>query len=397
VVRQVFSVDIANKILHTPLIAQVEDDKILWKAERNRRYSVRSAYRLCVTELIDSSCLWRPGYWSGIWNLKVPPKVKNLLWRMCRGCLPTRVCLLDKGVVCPTNCASCDFTHEDLLHVFFDCPFAIQVWNRTGLWGSVHHALSHTASAPDAIFSLLENLSTELSQRLSTVLWSLWKHRNIRVWENVTETSVVVVERARNMVTDWQLANTPDVRASTPHLQRALAVNTEASPSHQHDRISWQPPMPGRYKCNIDVAFSSHHNRTGIGICVRDSECIFVLARTITYPCIVSVDVGEALGLHSTLQWLSDMQLDSVDFETDSKLTVDAFLTRNDLFEFGCIISSCRSLFHNLYSNSRVEFVRRQANTVAHALAREATSLASPAIYYDIPTCIETILINEML
>jgi len=232
VVRQVFSVDIANKILHMPLIAQVEDDRILWKAERHGRYLVRSAYRLCVTELIDSSYLWRLGYWSGIWNLKVPPKVKNLLWRMCRGCLPTRVRLLDKGVVCPTNYASCDSTHEDLLNVFFYCPFAIQVWNRTGLWGSVQHALFHTASVTDAIFSLLENLSAELSQRLSTVIWSLWKHRNIRVWDNVTETSVVVVERARNMVTDWQLANAPDVLASTSHFQHAMAANTGASTSH---------------------------------------------------------------------------------------------------------------------------------------------------------------------
>jgi len=62
VVRQVFSVDIADKILQTPLIAPIEDDRILWKAERHGRYSVRSAYRLCVTELIDSSYLWRPGY-----------------------------------------------------------------------------------------------------------------------------------------------------------------------------------------------------------------------------------------------------------------------------------------------------------------------------------------------
>jgi len=110
------------------------------------------------------------------------------------------------------------------------------------------------------------------------------------------------------------------------------------------------------------------------------------------------VDVGEALGLHSALQWLSDMQLDNVDFETDSKLTVDAFRSsRSDLSEFGCIITSCRILFHNLFSNSRVEFVRRQANGVAHTLAREATRSASPATYYDIPACIETLIINEML
>jgi len=156
--------------------------------------------------------------------------------------------------------------------------------------------------------------------------------------------------------------------------------------------------MPGRYKCNIDAAFSSHHNRTGIGIFVCDSEGTFVLAKTITYPCTVSADVGEALGLHSALQWLSDMQLDNVDYETYSKLTVDAFLsTKNDLSEFGCIISSCRSLFRNLFSNFRVEFVRRQANAVAHTLAREATSLASSVIYYDICTCIKTHIINEML
>ena len=48
-VRQVFSVDIADKILHTPLISQVGVDRVIWKAERNGRYFVRSAYRLCVS------------------------------------------------------------------------------------------------------------------------------------------------------------------------------------------------------------------------------------------------------------------------------------------------------------------------------------------------------------
>jgi len=96
VVRQVFSVDIADKILHTPLISQVQDDRLIWKDERHGRYSVRSVYWLCVEELVDSSHLRCAGYWSSIWKLKVPPKVKNLVWRMCRGCLPTRVRLLDK-------------------------------------------------------------------------------------------------------------------------------------------------------------------------------------------------------------------------------------------------------------------------------------------------------------
>ena len=200
------------------------------------------------------------------------------------------------------------------------------------------------------------------------------------------------------MVADWQLANVLDMLASISSPQHTIVVNEGASTSHQHHRIRWQPPTLGRYKCNIDAAFSSHRNRTSISICVRDLEGTFALAKAITFSCTVSVDVGETLGLHSALQWLRDMQFDNVNFETDSKLTTDTFLsTRNDLYEFGCIISSCRSLFRNFVSNFRVEFVRRQANEVAHALAREAVSLVSPAVYYDIPTCIETLIINEML
>jgi len=49
VVRQVFREGIAKKILHTPLISQVDEDRIIWKAERHGCYSVCSAYRLCLT------------------------------------------------------------------------------------------------------------------------------------------------------------------------------------------------------------------------------------------------------------------------------------------------------------------------------------------------------------
>jgi hypothetical protein len=79
VIRQVFSFDIADSILRTPLIDRVMDDRLIWKVEKNDLYSVKSAYILCMEELVDASNLRRPGYWSGIWRHKVPPKVKNLI------------------------------------------------------------------------------------------------------------------------------------------------------------------------------------------------------------------------------------------------------------------------------------------------------------------------------
>ena len=47
--------------------------------------------------------------------------------------------------------------------------------------------------------------------------------------------------------------------------------------------------------------------------------------------------------------------------------------------------------------NSKVEFNRRQANEVAHALVGVATLLASPTTYTIVPRCIEQLIINEML
>jgi hypothetical protein len=122
-----FNKNIVVKILNTPLFEQVQQDRMVWKAEKHGHYSVRSAYRLCVNDLVDLSHLRRPGFWSGIWRLKVPAKVKNLVWRMCRGCLPTRVRLQDKGVQCLVNCVSCDSDYENLSHLFFACLYAIQV------------------------------------------------------------------------------------------------------------------------------------------------------------------------------------------------------------------------------------------------------------------------------
>jgi len=81
----------------------------------------------------------------------------------------------------------------------------------------------------------------------------------------------MVMERARNMVVDWQLANTPAVLASCSQHQPSPPLDGGASTSFSHDLKRWEHPMPGRYKCSIGIAFSSPLNRIGIGICVRDS------------------------------------------------------------------------------------------------------------------------------
>jgi len=68
-----------------------------------------------------------------------------------------------------------------------------------------------------------------------------------------------------------------------------------------------------------------------------------------------------------------------VNFVLDSKSVVDRFNSNLvDSSELGCIIQACRQLFGCNFQNSHVEFNRRQANGVAHELARVAHLMLAP-------------------
>jgi len=83
-------------------------------------------------------------------------------------------------------------------------------------------------------------------------------------------------------------------------------------------------------------------NRTRIGICLRDDEGTFVLAKTIPISTMCSISMGEDLALYYVMEWLSEMSFDNVDFAFDSKVIIDAFhRDRIDVTETSHIFSTC--------------------------------------------------------
>ncbi|XP_024628858.1 uncharacterized protein [Medicago truncatula] len=192
-----------------------------------------------------------------------------------------------------------------MAHLFFACSFAIQVWRLSGLWSDVSAANSNDDSNIGTVFALLDMLTTKQRVVFAATVWSLWKHRNLKVWEDVTEVAAVVVDRARVMITEWQIANTKtpaESRAATTAPPTQLLSNSAEVNSSDDGLVLWQKPTSGRYKCNVDAVFSSNFNRTGIGICIHDEEGAFVLAKMTSFPCLHQVTVGEAMGLFEAFQ-----------------------------------------------------------------------------------------------
>jgi len=198
---------------------------------------------------------------------------------------------------------------------------------------------------------------------MPTIMWSLWKSRNVKLWQQHNETNVQVFKRATHLLEEWRAAK--DIRSRSSNQTTVPQVR----PIRQEED-HWKKPTPGRYKCNIDVSFSTSLNRVALGTCLRDDDGAFVLARTELFASFCDIEAGEAVGLHIALNWISNQQFDNVDFVLDCKRVVDCVNSiLDDSTKIGCIIIACKQLLENIFQNSHVEFNRRQANMVAHELA----------------------------
>lgn len=83
-------------------------------------------------------------------------------------------------------------------------------------------------------------------------------------------------------------------------------------------------------------------------------------------------------------------------FELDCKTIVDRISSNHhDCSEFETIIANCRHILYQ-FPHFRVEFVKRQANVVAQALARVAIVNVSHYFYHCISACVSNFIPNEM-
>jgi len=92
------------------------------------------------------------------------------------------------------------------------------------------------------------------------------------------------------------------------------------------DETSKQPI----YSCNIDFSFSTPLNNVGIGLCLKDDEGCYVLAKTAWFSPLCMVETEKVVGPHTTLGWMADLQFDNVGFVIDSKKVAEYFHTCNN-------------------------------------------------------------------
>ncbi|KAL3016209.1 hypothetical protein AAZX31_06G200100 [Glycine max] len=87
---------------------------------------------------------------------------------------------------------------------------------------------------------------------------------------------------------------------------------------------SWQKPIEGHLKCNMDAAIFSDHARYGVSAVIRDHQGHFISAKSKLGFMVLQTCDRNNDPLCICL-WITNLKLQNVIFESDNQLVVDKF------------------------------------------------------------------------
>ncbi|GAU49043.1 hypothetical protein TSUD_237000 [Trifolium subterraneum] len=361
----------------------LEEDKLVWDDDMHGNYSVKSGYNLLLKPKVESVVTVENADWNLLWKIHAPPKAKHLLWRICKGCLPTRTRLNERCVQVPLVCPICENDEESDWHFLFECENSKQAWQAAGIDLFTPSYLLRFNSITTCILDFCRSNDKNVVGKAAMTVWVLWNNRNNWVFNHTKEQGQHLGGKATSMWSDWKFVQ---------------AVNSSSSAHEQNQLVmQWQKPNVRWYKCNVDASFHHDARKTSVGWCVWDSRGYFVLGGSYVIQGRCSINEGEAIAMLEAIKELSQRGFTNVLFETDSKNVADAIRhMHNGVSEFSSIIHKIKCML-SFNSDFEVKSVRRQANMVAHTIARAAISWPSRYVFDLIPPCINNLLYNEMI
>uniref|UniRef100_A0A5B7BC66 Reverse transcriptase zinc-binding domain-containing protein n=1 Tax=Davidia involucrata TaxID=16924 RepID=A0A5B7BC66_DAVIN len=100
----------------------VKVDTVSWTLEANGRFSTRSVWQLMRRrgQPVD--------WWKLVWHPKAIPRCSFILWLAIREKLNTQDKILRYGGISAMKCTFCQQPTETINHLFFDCPFTLNIW-----------------------------------------------------------------------------------------------------------------------------------------------------------------------------------------------------------------------------------------------------------------------------
>ncbi|XP_074359593.1 uncharacterized protein LOC141699337 [Apium graveolens] len=147
---------------------------------------------------------------------------------------------------------------------------------------------------------------------------------------------------------------------------------------------------------NVDASFFDNSEAFSIGMVVRNHQGTFIRGKMMRFAGRVQALEAELVGILEAIKWSAEFQGNTICIESDSLCSVQAIKGQDqNQLETGLLIDQCREL---LKSRDWVllSFIKKQANKVAHLLAKLPFTLNSFIVLSSPPSYVLGTLMSDI-
>lgn len=261
----------------------------------------------------------------------------------------------------------CTFCEEDetILHLFFNCPFAKQIWQEMPFSSNPLEAPAETIT--DGLHRVmratpLPPTGVSATQLGAWVIWVIWITRNQKIFQDRTFTSHESTLKALINAKEWQEGQRTESIINLSHPSPSFEAPIDAIVCRSD--AAWKSGIPG-----AGIAWSFYH---------ANGEIISSHSKPISF--VNSSLVAEGLALREAMEHAWSLGLTSLIFESDSKQLVTAVEGEKNFSDLHGIVSDIISIFI-AFDFSAFKFRNHSAFTLEDCLAKQALGLVVPTIF----------------
>ncbi|WOL16966.1 hypothetical protein Cni_G25754 [Canna indica] len=232
--------------------------------QNNANLSCKTAYNFIAEKQHVSS--ETDTDWNKVWSLKTTPKVRNFVWKLLWGRLPTTRYLSSFCKVDSSNCFVCGTEDDNVSHILFDCDFAISYWKKLEQELKIRFNYKmnwHKGSWLNEFAPSNTKINLWLKEILAASLWHLWKNRNNCCFNKKKSGLNSLFCRA---ISDIHWSKINDITSDGPRAMKVISLDscnkTSGGLSSVHQghikKLSFSVMQLGRVSClQQDLVFVS--------------------------------------------------------------------------------------------------------------------------------------------
>ncbi|KAA3465120.1 reverse transcriptase [Gossypium australe] len=269
-IEHTFPESTAQKILQILLAEEIHEDFQVWYGEHSGEFTVRSAYKL-------------------LQDAKLAPRDYLL-----------QTALKLRRLISDSSCPWCRTAEEDCIHIFKQCPRALETWQNLQLsW------VTYTAEADLWIWlTLVFTTRSDIQCKLfCCAIWMIWSSRNKLIHEGKTISGAELANKVHIYITEIN-----GLAATSVTLRDCRSQNL---PSRKNEAT-----------IHFDASFDSRSARSASGLVVRGETGELLVSKAVIHSAISSPFMAEAHACLKAVELGISMGFQTIAIKGDSKTVI---------------------------------------------------------------------------